>query len=648
MSMINVPQVGQLGIQMSGGQKQRISIARALLRDPRILLLDEATSALDSQSEKAVQDALNQASSGRTTIIVAHRLSALSNADLIAVIQSGQVIEAGSHDQLIQNQHGTYSAMVQLQKTFMEDEITEASKGNESQNSASITEDTAHTAEIANKLHPQTPSHETNSNQQLEDHYSPPSIWQLMQMTIPEWKPTLVGCIGALSFGLVQPMNSFCLGALLAVYFINDHDEIRSQTKKYCFAFLAFAVFAFITNVVQHYHFGVIGENLTRRVREASITKILTFEIEWFDQEHNSTGALCSRLSTDSTLVRTLVADRLSLLIQSISAATLAVILGMILAWKLALVVTALQPFIIGAIYTRAVMMRSMSTKILKAQNKSSQLASEAVGNHRIITAFYSQEKVMSLFEITQTDSKNESLKQSWYAGLGLLISQFLTSALAGLIFWYGGRLLYHKEISYKHLFQTFFILVSTGRIIAETGSMTADLSKGTNALKSVFMTLERKSKMDPDETKGIKPEKLIGDIEFKEVDFFYPTRPKQIIFNGLSLKIDAGKVVALVGQSGSGKSTVIRMIERFYDPSIGSIEIDGIDIKGYNLRALRLHIALVSQEPTLFAGTIQENIAYAKENASETEIIEAATIANAHEFIRFVISQDFIYVLSI
>lgn len=643
--MINVPQVGQLGIQMSEGQKQRISIARALLRDPRILLLDEATSALDSQSEKAVQDALNQASLGRTTIIIAHRLSAIRNADTIAVVQSGQVVEVGSHDQLIQDGQGPYSAMVQLQKTFMKDESRSESKAYEN-NSASTREDDVYTAGIASKSSPQLPSDQTNINQQLKDQYSPPSIRQLMQMTRPEWKPMIIGCIGALSFGLVQPMNSYCTGALLAVYFIEDHDEIRSQTKIYCFAFLAFAVFAFISNIIQHYHFGVMGENLTRRVREASLTKILTFEIEWFDREQNSSGALCSRLSTDSTMVRTLVADRLSLMTQTISAATLAVILGMVLTWKLAIVVTALQPFIIGAFYTRAVMMRNMSRKILKAQSKSSELASEAVGNHRIITAFYSQERIMSLFEVTQTDPKNESLKQSWNAGLGLFISQFLASASAGLIFWYGGRLLYHKEISYKHMFQTFFILVSTGRIIAETGSMTADLTKGTNALKSVFMILERKSKMDPDDTKGIKPEKLIGEIKIKEVDFFYPTRPKQMILSCLSLKVDAGKIVALVGQSGSGKSTIIRMIERFYDPSKGSIEVDGIDIKHYNLRALRLHIALVSQEPTLFAGTIQENIAYGKKNASEAEIIEAATIANAHEFIRFVIAQTFFCLL--
>ncbi|KAA8542196.1 hypothetical protein F0562_023348 [Nyssa sinensis] len=449
-----------------------------------------------------------------------------------------------------------------------------------------------------------------------------------------EWKATLLGCIGALCYGLVQPLNSFCMGALLSVYFIDDYHEIKSQARIYSFAFLSFAIFTFITTVIQHYYFGVMGENLTKRVREATFEKILTFEIEWFDQENNSSGALCSRLSTDATMIRTLVADRLAFFTQAISSATLAIVLGLLFSWKLALVAIAMQPFIIFAFYVKAIMMRSMSKKILKSQNKSSELASEAVGNHRIITAFYSQEKVMALFEVTQIGPKSESHRQSWYAGFGLFSSQFLTAATPGLLFWYGGKLLYHGNITYKHLFQTFFILVSTGRIIAETGSMTADLSKGAKALKSIFMILKRNSKMDPDEPNGINPEKINGDIELQEVDFFYPTRPKQMILMGLSLKVDAGKVVALVGQSGSGKSTIIRMIERFYDPSKGAVKIDGVDIKCYNLRALRALIAWVGQEPTVFAGTIHENIAFAKENVTEAEIIEAATLANAHEFI--------------
>ncbi|KAK3221254.1 hypothetical protein Dsin_008279 [Dipteronia sinensis] len=626
--------VGQLGSQMSEGQKQRISIARALLRDPKILLLDEATSALDSHSEKAVQDALNQASIGRTTIIIAHRLSALRNVDLIAVIQSGEVVESGFHDELM-GRRGSYSGMVQLQRAFISDDNGSTTKSMESNSSDFLDKGTPRTEDKANESDMQISSHDKITNHLQEDPKGSPSLWYLMCMTVSEWKSTVLGCIGGVCYGMIQPLYSFCLGGLLSVYVITDHREITSQTRTYCFAFLSFAVFAFITNVFQHYHFGIMGESLTKRVRETLFGKILTFEIEWFDQENNSSGSLCSRLAIDATMVRTLLTDRLSMLAQNISSATLAAVLGAMLSWKLALVAIAMQPFIIGAFYTKAIMMKSMSRKLLKAQNKSSELASEAVANHRIITAFYSQEKILKLHELTQIGSTKESRKQSWYAGLGLSISQFLTAANAALIFWYGGKLLYQKQITYKHLFQTFFILVSTGRIIAETGSMTSDLSKGTSALKSIFVILKRKSKIDIDDSDGFKPEKINGEIEFKEVDFFYPTRPKLIILMHLSLKIDAGTVVALVGQSGSGKSTIIRLIERFYEPSNGSVEVDGVDIKHYNLRALRSHIALVSQEPTLFMGTVHDNIAYGKENATEAEIVEAATVANAHDFIR-------------
>ncbi|XP_031271000.1 putative multidrug resistance protein [Pistacia vera] len=539
--------VGQLGIQMSEGQKQRISIARALLRDPKILLLDESTSALDSHSEKAVQDALDQASLGRTTIIIAHRLSALRNADFIAIIQSGKVVETCSHYQLMENSSCLYSSMVQLQRTFINDGIASTSKGIELNSSISIDKASSRTEKTENISALQSFSHDLQG-----DHKDSPPLWHLLCMASPEWKSpewksTVLGCIGAFCYGLIQPLHSFCLGGILSVYIIDDHSEIKSQTRIYCFAFISFAIFAFITNVFQHYYFGIMGESLTKRVRETLFVKILTFEIEWFDQENNNSGAVCSRLATDATMVRTLVADRLSLLAQNMSSMVLAIVLGMVLSWKLALIAISMQPFIIGAFYTKATMMRNMSRKLVKAQNKSGELASEAVGNHRIITAFYSQEKILKLHELTQISPKKESNRQSWYAGIGLLVSQFLTAANPAVIFWCGGKLLYAQDITYKHLFQTFFVLVSTGRVIAETGSMTADLSKGTSALKSIFEILKTKSKIDPDDSNAIKPQKLNGDREFKDVDFFYPSRPKQILLKHLNLKIDVGEVVALL-----------------------------------------------------------------------------------------------------
>lgn len=630
--------VGQLGTQMSGGQKQRISIARALLVNPKILLLDEATSALDSHSEKAVQDALNQASQGRTTLVVAHRLSTLRDADAIAVIQSGKVVELGSHDELVQNKYGAYSVMVQQQKKLMDDEADSAPKEAEIQSSSAFEIDAnggrsnrwTRTTSPASSL----PHHEKQIDQVIDGRHSAPTFLQLLKMTAPQWKSTLLGSLGALCYGIVNPLNSFCMGALLSVYFINENSKIKSQTRIYCFAFLGFSVGAFLTSAIQHYNFGIMGENLTKRVRAETIAKILTFEAEWFEHEGNSTGALCSRLAKDATMARSLVADRLAFLVQSISGVALAVILSLALSWRLDLVAIAIQPATIGAFYLKAKMMTSMSKKMLQSQNRSSELASEAVGNHRIITAFYSQEKVMTLFKEAQIGPKEESRRQSWYAGLGLFTSVFLVSTNMALLFWYGGKLINREKISFKHFFQTYFIMMGAGKVIAEAGSMTMDLSKGTDALKSFFMILRRLSKMDPDDPDAIIPSNLHGRVELKEVDFFYPTRPKQMILNNLSLTIEAGEVVALVGQSGSGKSTIIRMIERFYDPTKGSVEIDGIDIKSYNLRALRSHIAWVGQEPCLFTGTIYENIAYGTEGATEAEIIEAATLANAHEFI--------------
>jgi ATP-binding cassette subfamily B (MDR/TAP) protein 1 len=170
--------------------------------------------------------------------------------------------------------------------------------------------------------------------------------------------------------------------------------------------------------------------------------------------------------------------------------------------------------------------------------------------------------------------------------------------------------------------------------MIADAGSVTSDLAKGSDAVTSVFEILDRNSHIKPDDNEGTKPDIVQGTVELKNVDFVYPARPKAMILRNFCLKINAESSVALVGRSGCGKSTIIGLIERFYDPLDGKVLIDGKDIRSFNLRSLRKHIALVGQEPTLFAGTIRENIAYGKDNATEAEIVEAAKAANAHEFI--------------
>ncbi|KVD98162.1 ABC transporter, integral membrane type 1, partial [Cynara cardunculus var. scolymus] len=401
-------------------------------------------------------------------------------------------------------------------------------------------------------------------------------------MNAPEWKEALFGSVGAVLFGAVQPVYAFSMGSMVSVYFLMDHDEIKHKTMVYGLCFAGLGVFSVLINIIQHYYFAAMGEHLMKRVRERMLSKILTFEVGWFDQDENSSGAICSRLAKD--------------------AMTIAWTMGLVIAWRLALVIIAVQPLIIIGFYCRRVLLQNMSQKAMKSLDESSKLAAEAVSNLRTITSFSSQARILKMFHETLKAPMREGVRQAWYAGIGLGFSQSIMTCNLALNFWFGGKLISDGHLTSKALFQTYMILVSTGRVIADAGTMTNDLAKGSDAVRSVFTILDRNTLIEPDDSDGKKPEIITGNVELRNVYFAYPARPDIMIFNGFSIKIEAGKSTALVGQSGSGKSTIIGLIERFYDPMKGVVKIDGRDIKSYHLRTLRKYFALVSQEPTLFA----------------------------------------------
>ena len=279
--------------------------------------------------------------------------------------------------------------------------------------------------------------------------------------------------------------------------------------------------------------------------------------------------------------------------------------------------------------------MQGFSGDLEAAHGKATQLAGEAVANVRTVAAFNSESKIVSLY----TDNLQTPLRRCFWkgqiAGIGYGIAQFALYASYALGLWYASWLVKHGISDFSKTIRVFMVLMVSANGAAETLTLAPDFIKGGRAMRSVFDLLDRKSEIDPEDSDSTQvPDRLRGEVELKHVDFSYPSRPDMPVFRDLTLRARAGKTLALVGPSGCGKSSVIALIERFYEPSSGRVTIDGKDIRKYNLKSLRQHITLVPQEPCLFATTIYENIAYGRESATEAEIIEAATLANAHKFV--------------
>lgn len=270
-----------------------------------------------------------------------------------------------------------------------------------------------------------------------------------------------------------------------------------------------------------------------------------------------------------------------------------------------------------------------------KAHARTSMIAGEAVSNIRTVAAFNAQDKILSLFGKELHIPQQQNLQRSQSSGLLFGISQLALYGSEALILWYGAHLVSKGLSTFSKVIKVFVVLVITANSVAETVSLAPEIIRGGEAVGSVFSILDRTTRIDPDDPEAEPVETLRGDIELRHVDFSYPARPDVAVFKDFSLRIRAGRSQALVGASGSGKSSVISLIERFYDPNAGKVMIDGKDIRRMNLKSLRLKIGLVQQEPVLFATTIFENISYGKETeVTESEVIEAARAANVHGFV--------------
>ncbi|XP_022568116.2 LOW QUALITY PROTEIN: ABC transporter B family member 21 [Brassica napus] len=637
--------VGEHGTQLSGGQKQRIAVARAILKDPRILLLDEATSALDAESERIVQEALDRIMVNRTTVVVAHRLSTVRNADMIAVIHQGKIVEKGSHSELLRDPEGAYSQLIRLQE---DNKKSEDSREEQKVSMESMKRSSLRKSSLSRSLSKRSPSFSmfgfpagidaTNETKpeikEEETVHKKVSFLRVAALNKPEIPMLILGSIAAVLNGVILPIFGILISSVIKAFF-KPPEQLKSDTSFWAIIFMLLGVASMVVYPAQTIFFSIAGCKLVQRIRSMCFEKVVHMEVGWFDETENSSGAIGARLSADAATVRGLVGDALAQTVQNIASVTAGVVIAFVASWQLAFIVLAMLPLIglNGYIYMK--FMVGFSADAKRMYEEASQVANDAVGSIRTVASFCAEEKVMKMYKKKCEGPMKTGIRQGIVSGIGFGVSFFVLFASYAASFYAGARLVDDGKTTFDAVFRVFFALTMAAVAISQSSSLSPDSSKASNAAASIFAVIDRKSKIDPSDESGRVLDNVKGDIELRHVSFKYPSRPDVQIFQDLCLSIRAGKTIALVGESGSGKSTVIALLQRFYDPDSGQITLDGVEIKTLQLKWLRQQTGLVSQEPVLFNETIRANIAYGKGgDASETEIISAAELSNAHGFI--------------
>ncbi|UJR13035.1 hypothetical protein I4U23_000062 [Adineta vaga] len=621
--------VGERGAQLSGGEKQRVALARALVKQPTLLLLDEATSALDNTNERVVQKALDEACKSRTTIVITHRLTTVKNAHHIYVLDKGNVVEEGTHETLMAKEGGKYQNMVKAQETERWNDNayeTMTKQEIEDEDEKEITERSRllSNAEVINA-----------ERKSLSSVARRNTLLRLLSMNSPEWKTILAGCIAAICGGVTMPIMAYLLSKIVHALRECIYSERQRQVLIVSSLFLLIGLLTIVIRFFQYTAFALSGSKLTQRVRAKAFADFLRQEVAYFDRPENSSGSICARLSSDALALQQITGTRLGVIFETLTVIVFGFILGVFFSWQLTLIVFIGVMINFSVSYININLQAQLTKRSNLLLEQGSSLAVEVIHNMRTVKQLTIEKEVLRQYsEIVYTVFIMRR-KTAIIVAIGIGVIWGLHSFVLAALYWRALVLVEQHELNSRNVIMIFAFATFFLQIMQICLSMCDDIGTSITGAQSFFDLFDRTPTIDNRSTEGQELFDFHGEIEFNQIKFAYPTRPRSSVLNNFQLTIKPNQRVALVGASGCGKSTIVQLLERFYDVTSGQLRLDGVDIRQLNIYSVRSCIGLVSQEPVLFDMTIAENIAYGKETFSLEDVMAAATKANVHEFIQ-------------
>lgn len=395
---------------------------------------------------------------------------------------------------------------------------------------------------------------------------------------------------------------------------------------------LALTLFISIGTFFRFYLVSSVGERVSADIRLAVFNHVITLHPNYF--ETNGSGDIMSRITTDTTLLQSIIGSSFSMAMRSALMCIGAIIMLFATNVKLTLIVLASVPFILVPIMVYGRRVRALSRKSQDSMANVGSYAGEAIEHIKTVQSYSheAQERASFSNEVEKAfEIGRQRVKQRAILISGVIIIVF--SAIAGML-WVGGNDVINGTMSGGDLGAFVFYAIMVASSLATISEVLGELQRAAGATERLIELLQVDSNIVAPSQNIASTQGLPAQVAFNDVTFHYPSRPDQPATKHLTLTAKEGKVLALVGPSGAGKTTLFELLQRFYDPQSGSVTLGGVDIRQFDPHELRQQMALVPQQPALFSHDVLHNIRYGNPQASDEQVIEAAKKAHAHEFI--------------